>query len=158
MKQLLSFISVLLVLASCTVTPRYRTQPTNVPIQAPSRPDIIQVAKSYIGTPYRPGGATRRGMDCSGLVVNVYRQFDIRLPRTSLAQSQAGIGVTPAGLKPGDLVFFKISRKPVSHVGIYIGGGRFIHVSSRARQVRIDHLNDRYFRDRFVVARRVLDY
>ena len=73
-----------------------------------------------------------------------------------VAGRTSGVGVTPSLLQPGDLVFFKTSRKPVSHVGIYIGRGEFVHVSSRARQVRVDKLDSDYFRRRFVVARRVL--
>ena len=89
--------------------------------------------------------------------MTVYGEFDIRLPRTSLDQSLVGSDIPPSRIKPGDLVFFKTSRAPISHVGIYIGSGRFIHASTRARSVRIDEMDNVYFRPRFVTARRLLD-
>jgi cell wall-associated NlpC family hydrolase len=122
------------------------------------RSEIVDVAKSYIGTPYRNGGTSRRGVDCSGLIVAVYERFNILLPRTAINQSTVGTPVHRSKLKPGDLVFFKTSlSRPVSHVGIYIGRGSFVHASTRTRRVRIDQLDDAYFRKRFVLARRVME-
>jgi cell wall-associated NlpC family hydrolase len=120
--------------------------------------DIVEHAQSFVGTPYRRGGASRRGMDCSGLVMRVYQNFAIDLPRRSIDQSRVGRTVSRTAVRPGDLVFFKTSnRNPVTHVGIYIGDRRFIHASTSARRVRIDSLDSDYFRRRFVVAKRVLD-
>lgn len=117
----------------------------------------MRFAKTFLGTPYRSGGTSYKGVDCSGLAVAVYREFDIRLPRTSLDQSRAGRPVDRSGLKPADLVFFKTSnRGAVTHVGIYIGKGRFIHAATSTRAVRIDALNDPYYHQRYVAARRVL--
>ena len=118
--------------------------------------DIVHHAEDYVGTPYRSGGTTPGGMDCSGLVFNVYRSFGIALPRTSRDQSRFGQEVSRSQLQPGDLVFFNTSGRGVSHVGIYSGRGEFIHASTRARRVRFDRLDNKYFRKRFVVARRVL--
>jgi len=152
----------ILVLASCTSSPRYRSGPsgTSAPDYTPrdaNRQEIVQHAKSYIGTPYRYGGATRSGVDCSGFVMAVYREFGIRLPRTSLDQSRVGKEVGPSSIRPADLVFFKTSgSRPVSHVGIYIGGGKFVHASTGARKVRVDALNDAYFRRRYRGARRLV--
>ncbi|MDH3215377.1 MAG: C40 family peptidase [Candidatus Krumholzibacteria bacterium] len=144
-------------LASCTSAPRYRSAPPEVAPETSTRLEIVQYANSFIGTPYRSGGASRSGMDCSGLVLNVYRHFDISLPRRSLDQSRVGDHIGRGDVEPGDLVFFKTSRtNPVSHVGIYIGRGRFIHASTRARRVRVDEMNSDYFRRRFVTARRVI--
>jgi cell wall-associated NlpC family hydrolase len=144
-------------LSSCSGASRYQPVAVVPAPGGPNRQEIVQTAKSFVGTPYRTGGTTRRGMDCSGLVIAVYRQFDIRLPRTSLDQSRVGMPVSRSRLKAGDLIFFKISRRrPVSHVGIYIGGGKFIHASTSARRVRVDKLDSTYFRQRFVVARRVV--
>jgi peptidoglycan endopeptidase LytE len=124
----------------------------------PERQEVVQYARTFLGTPYRNGGTTRDGMDCSGLVMNVYSHFQVSLPRTSLGQSRVGDQVGRSSIEPGDLVFFKTSRaNPVSHVGIYIGKGRFIHASTSARRVRIDEMASDYFRHRFVTARRVID-
>lgn len=148
-------------LASCSSAPRYRTVPRDVPVADPAhtdRVDVVDYARSFIGTPYRTGGSTRQGMDCSGLVSTVYKRFHIDLPRRSIDQSRVGEPIARARIQPGDLVFFKTSgRNPVTHVGIYLGDGSFIHASTSARQVRVDHLESDYFSDRFVTARRVLD-
>lgn len=155
------------VLASCTSAPRYTTRP-GVP-DAPrsevsvgdrtvsvSGNDIVHHAQDYVGTPYRMGGASSNGMDCSGLVFNVFRTFGIALPRTSSAQSGFGKEIGRSDLRPGDLVFFNTSGRGVSHVGIYSGRGEFIHASTRSRRVRFDRIDNKYFKNRFVVARRVL--
>lgn len=153
--------------ASCTSAPRYTTHPegTDVPRSevsvgdremSVSGNDIVHQAKDYVGVPYRNGGTTSKGMDCSGLVFNVYRSFGIALPRTSRAQSRFGREISRSELRPGDLVFFSTTGHGVSHVGIYSGRGEFIHASTRARRVRFDRLDNKYFRKRFVVARRVL--
>ena len=157
-KHAFPVLFVLLLLASCTSAPKFRGTPGGfVPATSdPQRQEIVQFAKSFLGTPYRTGGTTRNGVDCSGLVMSVYGHFDVSLPRTSRAQSRTGEPVDRSAVEPGDLVFFRTGRQPVSHVGIYIGGGRFIHASTSARQVRIDALNDDYFRNRYVTARRVI--
>jgi cell wall-associated NlpC family hydrolase len=159
-KPVLVLLAVLL-MGACTSAPRYRTGDAGSRDREPvtaEQAEIIEVARSYLGTPYRSGGTSRNGVDCSGFVTAVYRQFDIALPRTSLAQSGFGERISPSSLQPGDLVFFKTSRrKSVSHVGIYMGKGKFIHASTRSRSVRIDDLEDDYFRKRYVVARRVVD-
>ena len=130
--------------------------PLSVGTVSVSGDDVVHQAEDYIGTPYRSGGTTPGGMDCSGLVFNVYRSFGIALPRTSRDQSRFGREINRSQLQPGDLVFFNTSGRGVSHVGIYSGRGEFIHASTRARRVRFDRLDNKYFRKRFVVARRVL--
>ncbi len=144
-------------LSSCTSAPRFRSGPPDSPPREADRQEIVRFAKSFIGTTYRYGGTSRNGVDCSGLIIAVYREFDISLPRTSLDQSRAGEQVKRSKIQPADLVFFKTSRsRSVSHVGIYIGGGRFIHASTSTHKVRIDELNNDYFRHRFRGARRVV--
>ncbi len=151
----------ILLLASCTAAPRYRSAPRDAvtPVSTePNRKEIVQYAKTFVGVPYRMGGASSKGVDCSGLVMTVFRQFDIDLPRTSLDQSRVGKPVDRSLIKPADLVFFKTSgRNAVTHVGIYIGNGKFIHASTSARRVRVDELDNRYFKRRFVAAKRMLD-
>jgi cell wall-associated NlpC family hydrolase len=117
--------------------------------------EAVRVAAAYIGTPYRSGGTTEKGVDCSGLTFAVYRQVGVRLPRTSDAQSRVGVAIDLDDLSPGDLLFFGKGSN-VSHVGIYAGKGEFIHASTRARSVRYDRLDNKYFRNRYLSARRVL--
>jgi hypothetical protein len=144
----------LVFLVSCAGAPRYQGRPGG---SGPDRKEIVQFAKTFVGAPYRSGGTGYKGVDCSGLVFAVFREFDIRLPRTSSDQSRAGELVDRSGLKPADLVFFKTSKKAsVTHVGIYVGGGQFIHASASASGVRLDRMEDVYYRKRFIAARRVL--
>jgi len=117
--------------------------------------DFVETALEYQGVRYRYGGMTTRGMDCSGLVARVLGRHGIDAPRTSRALYGIGTPVSKADLEPGDLVFFSTVRAGVSHVGIYIGGNRFIHASSRGGGVRIDRLDTGYYRQRYVGARRV---
>ncbi len=117
--------------------------------------EIVRHAQNYVGSPYRNGGTTPRGIDCSGLTFSVYRSFGIALPRTSHEQSQVGVHVPRGGLAAGDLIFFG-SGSNISHVGIYAGDGEFIHASTRSRSVRFDRLDNKYFKKRYVTARRVL--
>jgi len=149
-----AFFATASAVVGCTSSPRYR--PASHAAETTDN-ELVTYAKSFLGTPYAYGGESRSGMDCSGLVTTVYRQFDVQLPRTAHEQAQYGRDISRGGVEPGDLVFFQITRsRPVSHVGIYIGDGKFIHASTSARQVRIDAMSDDYFRRRFVKAKRVL--
>jgi cell wall-associated NlpC family hydrolase len=137
--------------------------PRHWPVVPPADPGranaILMRAISLVGTPYRYGGNTPEGgFDCSGLVNYVYRDMlDVRLPRTSrdLASMQ-GPRIPPDRLAAADLVFFGSSGS-VSHVGIYVGEGRFVHAPSTGGTVRLDHLDGPYWRDHYTGARRVLD-
>ncbi len=117
--------------------------------------EAVKLAEQYIGTPYRSGGTTTDGVDCSGLTFSVYRKIGVRLPRTSDEQARAGSHIDRDNLRAGDLVFFG-SGSSVTHVGIYANDGEFIHASTRARSVRYDSLDNNYFRNRYIGARRVL--
>lgn len=116
---------------------------------------IVAIAKQYLGVPYVYGGSSPSGFDCSGFTSYVYRQAGLSLNRTATAQLQNGTSVTQSQLQPGDLVFFRRNTsKPVSHVGIYIGDGNFIHASTNDYVVRIDSLYG-YYADIYVYARHV---
>ena len=121
--------------------------------------DVHMYAVSLVGSPYRLGGsAPDSGLDCSGFVGHVFRQTTgIQLPRDSRAISEATQPLAPAELQPGDLVFFNTLNRAFSHVGIYLGEDRFVHAaSSRTGAVTVSSLGDRYWRERFDGARRVV--
>ncbi|MGD8395817.1 MAG: C40 family peptidase [Candidatus Eiseniibacteriota bacterium] len=120
--------------------------------------EIARAARTAVGASYRYGGATRRGFDCSGLVYRTYLDHGIRLPRTVRQLLRAGRPVSSVSqLAPGDLVFFRLGGRRVSHVGLYLGDGEFVHASSGRRQVVVDDLDgSAYFRDRLVSARRIV--
>ncbi len=119
-------------------------------------PALIKRAMNYLGSPYRRGGSSARGFDCSGFTSYIYRQYGVNLPHNSAAQSRVGKPVARHELQPGDLVFFRTSRRRISHVGIYIGNGKFIHASSSRGRVRIDSLTEGYYNKRYAGARRVV--
>ena len=110
-----------------------------------------------LGLDYRYGGISPvTGFDCSGLVAHVYLEaWNIRLPRNARAQSEAGMPVSLAELQAGDLVFYDTLKRPFSHVGIYIGDGRFVHAPKAGARVRVESLQSAYWSQRFNGARRV---
>lgn len=116
---------------------------------------FIRVVKSFLGIPYRLGGSTIRGIDCSAFVKKIYEIFNISLPRTAKEQLRIGKRVEREELAEGDLVFFKTRRPHDPHVGIYIGNNEFIHASSRGKEVRIDRLDTPYFHTRFLKGVRI---
>lgn len=119
-------------------------------------PEAVRSALAYLGSRYRYGGSSARGFDCSGFTMHVFRKHGIVLPHSSRAQFRVGVPVARHELRPGDLVFFRTRGRGVSHVGIYIGDGKFIHASSARGRVRIDTLNSGYYKKRYVGARRIL--
>jgi peptidoglycan DL-endopeptidase LytE len=115
---------------------------------------FVKVATGFIGAPYRFGGSSLKGIDCSSFVQKIYRIFDIKLPRNAAQQSKVGISVTREKLTEGDLVFFHTKRS-LGHVGIYIGNNEFVHASSKGKVIRVDNLNSPYYQKRFQRAVRV---
>ncbi len=117
---------------------------------------MVNTANRFKGVKYAWGGSSRSGFDCSGFTSYVVRNSVGRtLPHSSRAQFGKGIPVSKADLKPGDLVFFSTYSKGPSHVGIYVGNGKFVHASHPGSTVKATSLNSGYYKDRFLGARRV---
>jgi len=115
---------------------------------------LVRVVKTFLGVPYKLGGSTLKGIDCSAFVRKIYEIFNIELPRTTREQFSIGKKIGKEQLEEGDLVFFR-RRGNSSHVGIYIGDNQFVHASSYKRQVKIDDLDAPYFSKRFLRGVRV---
>lgn len=119
---------------------------------------IVELAKGYLGVPYRRGGTSRKGVDCSGLVFAIAKQLGKSLPRTAAGMWGTGTKVTRGNLQPGDIVFFKNTyREGISHVGIYTGDGKFIHAARSGRPVAYNSLDEKYYRAHWAGAYRIMD-
>lgn len=117
---------------------------------------LISNAMGFIGVAYRFGGTTPRGFDCSGFMQYVFQKaFAVNLPRTAAQQATAGVQVSRANLQAGDMVFFRTSGRRISHVGMYVGNGRFIHAPRTGKRIEITNLNSKYWSARYATARRV---
>ena len=161
----LSWAALALLLTTSACAPTARLTPTTPPpavTAAPSTPAVVAHVETMLraeveqwrGTPHVLGGEDRNGLDCSAFVRNVYDDlFDVRLPRTTKEQAGAGQAVRDA-LRPGDLVFFR-PRAKARHVGIYLSGDEFAHVSS-SEGVTVSSLSDAYWRDAYWTTRRIL--
>ena len=132
--------------------PKFQNKPTR-------NSEVVTVAKSLLDVDYKYGGNTpATGLDCSGFVRYVFKQaWGAYLPRTSRAISRKGIYIRRAELQPGDLVFYNTRHRKYSHVGIFVGKGRFIHSPSTGGQVRIDQMSSSYWRKRYNGGRRLKD-
>ena len=110
-----------------------------------------------LGVDYRYGGKSpQTGFDCSGLVAHVFREaYGIELPHNARAQSEMGTRVSLSELRAGDLVFYNTLDRPFSHVGIYLGDGRFVHAPKTGAQVRVEPIRGKYWMRRFDGARRI---
>lgn len=126
--------------------------------KVPPRQRVVKTATHFLGTPYQFGGATpEEGFDCSGYVAYVFsRSVGLALPHYTGAQIKKGRPVPSSQLLPADLVFFRISKWQPLHVGIYLGGNRFIHAPSEDGAVRVERLDHPYWKPRYRTARRLL--
>ncbi len=131
------------------------TLPSGRPAPTPLGPRAVDLARAQMGKPYQWGAAGPDKFDCSGLVQYVYSNLGVSLPRVSGQQAGAGVHVDRADLRGGDLVFFRLSGSRINHVGIYVGKGKFIHAPRKHSPVRMDSLNDSWWRGKFMGGRRV---
>ena len=132
-----------------------QARPTPQVGAAKAKGGLVEAALRYRGVRYRYAGTTTRGMDCSGLVYRVLSSKGIAAPHNSRALYRLGKPVARQALRSGDLVFFNTRGGGISHVGIYIGDGKFVHASSGKGRVRVDRLDNGYYARRYVGARRV---
>ena len=151
---------VIAVLAALLASPAVADEPQTPPQQqaAAAKPSgMVDRALSWIGVRYRFGGQDeKKGFDCAGLVRRAFATV-IDLPRTAADQFRQGCLVERDELQPGDLVFFKNTyKRGISHVGIYVGDGKFVHAASTRHAVVVDRLDSPYFRERFAGGRRVM--
>lgn len=115
---------------------------------------LMKAYAEWNGTPYRLGGNSLKGIDCSGLVMTIYsEEFNIDLPRSTSGQIKEGRKIKPAELKTGDLVFFRTGRRTM-HVGIYMGTNKFLHASTSSG-VMISGMDETYWKTRYVESRRL---
>ena len=119
--------------------------------------ELVVNAMGFLGVPYKRGGTSAEtGFDCSGFVRAMYEQsIGLVLPRRANEQAAATQTIDRTDLKPGDLVFFNTMRRAFSHVGIYVGDGKFIHAPRSGAQVRVEDMREAYWQTRFNGARRV---
>lgn len=117
--------------------------------------DITEEAKRYVGVPYRFGGTTPKGFDCSGFIQYVFQRKGIRLPRSADEQYFSGKKISVNSLKPGDLVFFNTYAEGISHSGLYLGDGYFISATT-SRGVAVATMKNGYWHDRYIGANRIL--
>ncbi|HUF20381.1 MAG TPA: C40 family peptidase [Burkholderiales bacterium] len=132
-------------LAACASSP---SRSVSAASSAPVSPAAVLAADhavEMVGKPYRYGGYTPAGFDCSGLVHYSFARAGLRVPRDTGSLRRVGNAVSPSGLTKGDLVFFDQEGKKSSHVGIYLGNGRFVHAPSTGGRVRVDQVHSPYW-------------
>lgn len=170
-KQMLCLFWLLLgsmLLSSCGVfrdTPRRQrlskeetrvySQRLGMPLTGRENAALIREVSAWMGVPYRLGGSTRAGADCSGFIWAVYREvYKESLPRTTGEMDSETRRIRRRNLREGDLVFFRMQRRKISHAGIYLGNGYFVHATA-SRGVIVNSLDESYYRRRFARGGRV---
>ncbi len=143
-------------LSACSSAPPHSTASGNTQLLSNEKQveiQLIQMHKEWEGVPYRLGGMSKRGIDCSGFVVQTYQsRFGVQLPRTTALQREVGHSVSKSQLRAGDLVFFKTGWSS-RHVGIYLGDSQFLHAST-SQGVMISSLNNSYWKQKYWLSRR----
>jgi lipoprotein Spr len=142
------------ILSACSGSIR-RSELYPRPLPQKSAKRLVHEAGKHVGEPYRYGGTTKKGWDCSGFVRTVYQNsLNITLPRTADEMSHSSFQIPPSYARPGDLVFFKIGHKKASHVGIVLGRDEFIHVSTTSGVI-ISSLADPYYQRYLLAIKRI---
>ncbi len=147
----ISFITSMTFVAGCASNDypqTYKRQTNNTGKQ------LVSISRQLVGSPYRFGGESPSGFDCSGLVRYIYREIGITVPHSSRLLHQQAHKVNLSNLQPGDLLFFSISKSKVSHVGIYASKRQFIHAPSSGKHVSIASLDNPYWKKRLTGAGR----
>ena len=142
-------------LVACGSSPKIDSSNDTTHADNTTAKQAAEVARKMVGTPYIYGGNSPSGFDCSGLVQYSYSRAGLPVPRTTKAQRQSSVSISSQALRPGDLVFFDQQGRKSSHVGIYVGDGRFVHAPSSGKRVRVDKLGKRYWQQHFAGARRI---
>jgi murein DD-endopeptidase len=157
-------IVAMMALSACSTAPVRDApeirQTTELPPDQSAEPtlgdELALRAIAQVGKPYRYGGADLKGFDCSGLVFYVHQDLGVQVPRTAAEQYKMSKPVNIHQLLPGDLLFFRTTRsKRVTHVGVYAGGGRFVHAPQTGEKIEIRELSDEYYGKRLVGAGRL---
>lgn len=150
------YLMALVVPIGCTSLPLEPPVPESAHV-SPQRAEALLQTLLVLGVDYQNGGNTpASGFDCSGLVAHVFREaYGMRLPHNTRAQSELGVRVSLAELRAGDLVFYNTLNRPYSHVGIYVGDGRFVHAPKTGTRVRVEQVGAAYWMKRFDGARRL---
>ena len=153
----LAAVLMALLLSACGIAPQQRSA-ERLPISETGN-EVAIYALDLIDTGYRFGGKNpQAGLDCSGMVSYIYRQAaGLNVSGSAADIARRGKEIERRSLRPGDLIFFNTMNKPFSHVAIYIGDNRFVHAPSTNGKVRIDRLDNRYYAERFQMARSYFD-
>jgi murein DD-endopeptidase len=142
-------VLLIFMLTGCSILPVSKAPSTG------PRAQIVDTAFKMLGRPYRYGGNAPNGFDCSGLVQFSYQQAGLNVPRTAFEQYERSTPVPDKRLEPGDLVFFTLNSRRVTHVGIYVGDGKFIHAPAIGRQVTESRLDEPFWQGHLVRAGRL---
>jgi murein DD-endopeptidase len=149
--SVLSAAAAFFLLAACASAP----SPSPVVTDPAAADRAASHALKMVGKPYKYGGSTPTGFDCSGLVQYSYKQAGVSLPRSTDGLLSTSAPLRGSRLRPGDLLFFDQEGKKKSHVGIYLGDGRFVHAPSSGKTVRTDKLDSPYWKKHLSEARRI---